>query len=511
MGRRGLPNTRKSKKNKVGKTMYQDELYGTQTYAQPQHQSNRVTITDTKSNKHFGLLLSTQQAIEEFQQKSGMLKPFVTEYQFHYWALVARVEIDNEILDIAIPTVMFNYKQTVDGAAVDFHLRDVEAASTRNQPIAETIANILVESSFGKFLKNTFNDKIEWMSVPMNTCHVHPGQLSTFSGTDYSKTISDPGICFPLSEPQGQPSFSSIVCHQPTDSNIGKVVRTEYRHATRIENTIKYLHGTCLAYWRGHTVKGYKNKLPLLQSIFSNKEFDIKEDVVKQDYLNIDGNVIIEGNELLNKIISEFNLIEFSPHTEDIVANRIEKSVYKYKNTYNNQSNKSYRSISDSAPSYSSAMTLVDMREELIAEGYATSTVYAWDYTKTKNMYESLKDLKTSTVIPKKPFSLFEQVDDSTEMTIDEKIKFMLANGVDQNLIRGKSIVLLDSMFEDLIEAIEEEEAKLKSEEKTNNKEVDFKTNKKIIDFLVKFGIDESTVASMTNEEILVLLEELNF
>lgn len=510
VGRRGTVKAKKIKQPKVGNEMYGNEFYGINYVAQ--EASNAVKITDTKSSKHFGILLSTQQAIEEFQQKSGMLKAFTTEYQFHYWALVARISIDNEILDIAIPTVLFNYDQTVDGSAVDFHLTDVEEASTRNQPIADTIADVLVNSSFGKFLQEMFKESLEWMSVPMNTCHVHPGQLSTFSGTDYAKTPNDPGICFPLAEPHGQPSFSSIICHQPSDGNIGKVLRTEYRHATRVENEIRYLHGTCLAYWRGHTVKGYQKKLPLLQSIFSNKEFDYKEDIVKPGYLNIDGTVVLESNELLNRIIKEFDAIEFSPHTEDVVADRIQKSVYKHKSVYGYQQPKTYGNTHNKTPAYSSGMSLVEMREELISEGYSSSTVYTWDFSKTRSMYENMKDVKRLSYPAKAQASLFQDDDkDDNDMTIDEKIKFMLANGIAPELIRGKTTVLLDLMFEDLMEAIEEAEEKSQLEELAKTDTVNFKTNPKVIEFLNKFGVDETTISAMTNEDVLVLLEELNF
>lgn len=512
MGRRPGSINRKPLKEKKGKHMHGDPYalpFGNSYYQAPA--AHQVTISDVKSKKHFGILLSTQQSVEEFQAKSGMKKAFTTEYQYHYWALVARIKIDGEVLDIGIPTVLFNYKQEVSGAAVDFHLNDVEEASERNKNAAEIIGNIIVKSSFGDFLRTTFSTALEWMNVPMNTCHVHPGQLSSFSGTDYAKTVNDPGICFPLANPTEQPSFSSIICHQPQNGNIGKIVRTEYRNASRDGNVIKYLHGACFSYWRGHTVPGYtipgsKTKLPVLQSIFSNKEFDEKPEVVVSEvvtasYGTTDGDVVVEGNDMLGLIIKEFNAIDFAPHTEDILATRIvpmssrfHKTTYP---TYQTSNKKTYKSI-------------MELRELLIKSGYAAQVVYGWDYATCDEKYTKVLQLEEL----QKPLAERAPVEpDADEMTIEEKIKFMLANGVKAEEIKGKTIFQLDFMFETIIGEIEEAEDALevKDIEEGDNTVADYKSNEKVILFLESLGLEKDELMKLTNEDIESLLLDSKF
>jgi len=494
--------------------------------------SNQPKIVDKKSDKHFGLLLSTQQSVEEFQKKSGMLKAFTTEYQYHYWALVARIKVEDEVLDIAIPTVMFNYNQKVSGAAVDFHLNDVEAASNKNAPIAEAIAGVLIASSFGQYLQTTFGSTLEWMNIPMNTCHVHPGSLSTFSGTDYKKDINDPGIVFPLSEPQEQTSFSSIICHS-SDKHLAKVVRTEYRFANRDGLDINYAHGTCLAYWKGYTIPGYtipgsKTKLPLIKAIFANKQYDevpdkVVPEEVKNGYVNTDGTntIVLEANETIRAIIGEFDKLDFSPHTEDITADRFTKPTYgsgsywKNDSYYGKNSAQTTQATTYSKPATVVHMTIHELRTALVDAGYAYAEVAGYDWYKCNGLYQQIKALEEQ--LPSKTKSKL-----TTDMSIDEMIKYMLNNGVSQHLIKGKSVLELEIMFEDLIEdmeegtkkpfdakAVEPAQLSLNSTAKAAA-DVNFSQNTNVRTMLMRYGLSAETIDTLSNDDISILIEELS-
>lgn len=491
--------------------------------------SNQPKIVDKKSDKHFGILLSTQQAVEEFQKKSGMLKAFTTEYQYHYWALVARIKVEDEVLDIAIPTVMFNYNQKVSGAAVDFHLNDVEEASNKNAPIAEAIAGVLVASSFGQYLQATFGSTLEWMNIPMNTCHVHPGNLSTFSATDYKKDINDPGIVFPLSAPQEQPSFSSIICHS-SDKHLAKVVRTEYRFANSDGFDINYAHGACLAYWKGYTIPGYtipgsKTKLPLIKAIFANKQYDevpdkIVPEEVKSGYLNTDGTstIVLEANETIRAIISEFDKLDFSPYTEDITADRFTKPTYRNGSYWNGNSyygKNNPQTTTHSSHTPSAPKTIHELRTALVDAGYSYSEIASYDWYKCNRLYQQVKALEEQQQNKtKSPLA--------TDMSIDEMIKYMLANGVSQHLIKGKSVLELKIMFEDLIEDMEEEADKLFDAKAVETKElsfnstaqaaadVDFSKNVNIRTMLIRHGLSEDVIDTLSNDDISILIEELS-
>jgi hypothetical protein len=168
------------------------------------------------------------------------------EYQVHYWFLNGRFTFhDGSILDIAIPTVYFNYKQEVSASSVDFHLKDVNDISDALKDVRNIKVNELLNSPFAEAVERVFPDTaFEWFNVNLGTIHRHPGSLSTFSSTDLSTTFPNPGICFPLAEIEDdfdKPSFSSILLHENGETVIG---RTEYRLADRnTENTVTYRKG----------------------------------------------------------------------------------------------------------------------------------------------------------------------------------------------------------------------------------------------------------------------------
>ena len=502
-----------SKNNKKGKNMNTTSKVISnivQRNLEPQ-----ISIVDRKSNKHFGILLTTQQSIEEFQTKSGMNKAFTSEYQFHYWALVARIKLEDEVLDIAMPTVLFNYNQKVAGASVDFHLKDVEDASNANLELANACASVLIESDFGKYLLSVFPN-IEWINVPMNTCHVHPGSLSTFSGTDYSKTINDPGIVFPLAQPLNQPSFSSIICHDIANNHVAKMVRTEYRNANKVGNEIIYEHGTCLAYIRDNRSIEY----PPIQSLFT-----LKQSSVIPSYINKDGVVVLDSNEILNSIIKEFDkMIDWSPYTLDILENRIQKRVYTNtthfgygQKQYGNSHISKHRTFEDywgQEDDDENYMTLTDYRNALVKFKVPYKEVYALNMQEASKMYEAFtkvnQQLKTTytdlvkgmnykevrselldsgfteiellgmqfTQMKAKLIEILieDDIESTNPETIDivnvelqsdepnnekltpnEVVKYLLANGVSANDIKGKSIAELEFLFEEIFESIQEE------------------------------------------------------
>ena len=182
----------------------------------------------------------------EVTKKSGNLAAN-NEYQVHYWFLNIRYVLqDSSIIDIALPTVMFNYEQTVSTAAVEFDLTKVEETSQAVEPLHNIAVNTLLanEVMVASIAKATevFGVEPEFISMPFGTIHRHPGSLLSFSGTDLAKTSNNPGICYPFGEiPEddipNKPSFSSIMIHKGGQTILG---HTEYRNASRGNNTIAY-------------------------------------------------------------------------------------------------------------------------------------------------------------------------------------------------------------------------------------------------------------------------------
>jgi hypothetical protein len=215
--------------------------------------------------------------------------------------------------------------------------------------------------------------------------------------------------------------------------------------------SIDYKHGTCFAYWRDNRIV----KVPFIQSIFT-----MKQNYTIPSYVNIDGTVVLTENKMLNDIVNEFNkFTDWSPHTEDIKADRIVKQSYQ-----GSYANKSYQGKPQSRQtqqlpslmdSYNSRLTLPEVRTELIKNGYSYSQVYSWDEQKCMTMHKTLMEA-LSLMEKDEPETKKSSSTIVTDMSIEEQIKFMLANGVMPKDIKGATVAEISSMFEELLEIIEE-------------------------------------------------------
>ena len=99
-----------------------------------------------------GILYWNQKTLEQITKLSGPLAKN-NEYQVHYWALVARFKFDDDsTMDVAFPTAIFNYKQEVSSAHIDFELSDVNVVSTAIEPVHNVVANKLIEQVRSAFV-----------------------------------------------------------------------------------------------------------------------------------------------------------------------------------------------------------------------------------------------------------------------------------------------------------------------------------------------------------------------
>lgn len=119
---------------------------------------------------YVGILLLNEEDLNSLRSNSGGLAES-NEYQAHYWYAVMRKQFeDGSIVDIAIPTLFFNYSQKVTSATIDFQLEDVESISKATKKLHNEI--ILDLSSKLKEFQKRFN--LELMSVNLGTIHKHP-------------------------------------------------------------------------------------------------------------------------------------------------------------------------------------------------------------------------------------------------------------------------------------------------------------------------------------------------
>ena len=221
---------------------------------------NTGQIIDKKDFDIFGIQLHDAWVLEQFQELSGMSGPYTKEYQHHYINLVARMKQDRQELNIAIPLVLFNYEQIVGGAHVEFELEDVDDMQEEAMKIAEKKAKEVLNSAIGKYLTDIGFKNFEIHGY--NNIHVHPGQLLSFSGTDYKKDINNPGVVFPLHDCKDAPIFSGIITHVNNYAQLGHM---EFRIASKVKNNVIYKHGRCLT-----IIRGYEEEI-------DEQEYEIKE------------------------------------------------------------------------------------------------------------------------------------------------------------------------------------------------------------------------------------------
>ena len=208
--------------------------------------------------------------MQDIYTKSGALAER-NEFQTHYWFLNFRhIASDNSILDIAIPTVYFNYKQSVSGAHIDFEMKDVAELSAKLLPVHNMKVNELLAGNIKTELENYFNVSFQAMSVDVGSIHRHPGSSrhQSFSGTDLAKSPTDHGVVYPLgSASDNKPNFAGIMA---IDSVVCNVAHYEYRTANGTLGTdIEYSKGRCCAIIYRDKVT---NPLSIVEQMFSTPE-----------------------------------------------------------------------------------------------------------------------------------------------------------------------------------------------------------------------------------------------
>lgn len=263
----------------------------------PQQADGSRDIKDSKDPKNHGIILISQKAMQEVFEKSGPLAKSC-EFQTHYWFLNLRYKGDDDsILDIAIPTIYFNYPQKVSGARIDFEMKDVSDTSAKVLPIHFMKVNELLKTGLIENLEAYFNVKFETMSVDVGSIHRHPGSSKhqSFSGTDLCVTAKDHGVVYPFGTAfNNKPNFAGIMA---LDSGQCKVAHYEYRIANGTLGTdISYVKGRCAAIM----VNDKESTLSKVEQLFKPAEepFEVKENfsLVSDSSLEVLSNMFLETN-----------------------------------------------------------------------------------------------------------------------------------------------------------------------------------------------------------------------
>lgn len=225
-----------------------------------------ISIKDNVSTIGHGILLLNQETLQEIYENSGP-NAVINEFQAHYWALVFRhIGNDGAILDIAIPTVFFNYLQTVSTAHIDFDMKNVRTMSKKLKPVHTIQVTKLLKTNIQEKLEQLFKCKFEPVSVNLCNIHRHPGSSSyqSFSGTDLDKNSEEHGIVYPFKKASYTPSFASIMA---IDNGICNLAHSEYRLATgKLGKDITYVQN------RSCAIAIRKPKFSSIEKLLGRKE-----------------------------------------------------------------------------------------------------------------------------------------------------------------------------------------------------------------------------------------------
>lgn len=417
-------------------------------------------IFDETNTDNVGILYWKQETLEAFTKKSGPLAKS-NEFQIHYWALVARITFDDSsIVDIAFPTVIFNYKQEVTSGHIDFELKDVSAMSKALQPVHNVVVNKNNLKEQIKSKLSLLSKNIEFISVPMNTLHRHPTGVSSFSSTDLGKSHTyNTGVVFPLKTGNKTPSFSSIIYNNPV-----KLIHTEYRVASGNveEKGIQYSKGRSATF-----VQDSVSTVSSAEQWFEVKPKDRSYVVTKDSEISTEG------------IISILKTINYEPSTDFVKEENLIQKVYQtsYFSTTKKYNKKKDNSLSLSYDPNTVKNIKAELKLDIIRaldlekmhDNYLKTHCLKLEqhyYTDATLTLEEYKDLKKKDLIELalelQDLVIYEFENDSTVDTFDDTWYDMFHDDLDTNpvlmstkreeLIKlGADVVTINSASEDTI------------------------------------------------------------
>lgn len=281
------------------------------------------TPTDTKDTSKLSIVLMRQSVLNAI---SAICQPVAgaSEFQVHYRALVVRVKNETNELIINVPTAFFNFKQTVAHASVDYHLDDIDNAAEVVKPISDRIIQeIFAEMPILVALKELYGDSAEvtFSEVNSGSIHRHPGRFG-FSGTDYTKTPSNPGVIYREAE-------ATDKVH--TDSVIYLGARTEiYTTESRILNIAPKDRGVEGTYCQIPTTTFLLNDIAGVDSaevantmadFLGGLENELKDS--SGDYYITNAMGAITGYALVTEVINSFKDAKFQQDISNVLASHI--------------------------------------------------------------------------------------------------------------------------------------------------------------------------------------------
>lgn len=420
-----------------------------------------VPIKQAVNLANHGILLLDSETLQDIYIKSGPLAN-KSEFQVHFWALIARYTFSDSILDIAIPTCFYNYKQEVSGAAIDFEMDDVSAMSKKTEPIHNMKVNELLNSKYKVALDNLIPEHIPtYIATELNSIHRHPGGATyqKFSATDLKTNPDDLGVVFPYDETNN--NYPTFACIMAIDQGINKLARCEYRTVNgKLRENIVYTRHRAAAVV----------SLPIVKLSIVEQLFNIPQPQTCY-ILSDDGGTF--AYEALSKLIQ---VIQYKPSTDLVSESNLSLKVYNT-GSYLPKANTKLESLklfsftelyrlAQSLNIDSKALNKEDLIKDIVKTQEAKKeSTPSTTKSKPKTTQKALPGLEVETETP-----IYSRVD-LLSKSIDELIQIIISiNYIYYGTTDSKSSILKDfsgslDLKLDMIEYIEEVQGFLEDEE----------------------------------------------
>lgn len=166
---------------------------------------------DSKDPNTLNLVLFKQQFLNNLAARC-LPNAGSSEFQTHYRAVQVIVQDKEQPMHrlvFTIPTIFFNFSQTVTSGSVDFDLREVAqiSASKKNESLqmAQKIASVFPSTFF-----EGLGFEVSVREAEIGSIHRHPGDFS-FSSIDLDKNPDNPGVIYRQAEAKDHIQTDSVM------------------------------------------------------------------------------------------------------------------------------------------------------------------------------------------------------------------------------------------------------------------------------------------------------------
>lgn len=276
-------------------------------------------IKDRFDNNKLSLFLVNQSSLDAI---TAICQPVAqgSEFQIHYRALVVRIKSDTLEFILTIPTLFYNFKQSVSTSSVHYHLSDIDNVAKSLQNISHEKCNELLSLPIFHAIQSLPFD-IDIYESNCGSIHRHPGRFG-FSSIDLNKDPSDPGVVYRNKNATDFIQTDSIIY-------INTQAQTElFLSESRVVD---------VATDNDYTSGSY-TEIPTLSAILQTESaHNIYSELLGESISTVDNKYIFKGDIsfskyfLVQEILKAYAQSEFKADISSVIADNITQHRYSFK------------------------------------------------------------------------------------------------------------------------------------------------------------------------------------